>query len=450
MKILTNLTASGGLDLGSSNKDTFTIGTPLENNDGNVDNLYVYANADFKNNVILGSSSVDNITVSGNLIIKPVATPPTPQEGQIYYDSAKHELVYNSEVSTVLNSLGRSLLVRAKNTDSVTLTKGMAVRVGTPQGANKTFARALSVNVPLTGAAGNQIIGVINADIAVNDFGYATTFGEITNLNTNAFTEGNEIYVSNTTSGSLTGSRPTAPYEVIPIGTCIYQHPTQGKIFVKTRDPSHFGDITGFNPDTTALLDGQVIRYRSSDGTWGNSNTGVKLTGSFSGSLHADQITASAGVLIQNSSLYITGSGSTIYLNGQDITQGGGGGGGGGGSAVNYYLYTLVTSSTFTIDEFEEYEIVYCDPTPVSGNITITLPDASSDNVVNRKFTIKHIGNSDLVIVSASNSQNIEGYSGVQIYGKNSAPSASVVTVHAMKDTRDNSFKWYRINYVYS
>ncbi len=220
MKVLTTLTVSGGLNMASTAKDVFTIGTPLENNDGNVDDLYVYANTDFKNNVILGSSSVDVVTSNA-------------------------------------------------------------------------------------------------------------------------------------------------------------------------------------------------------------------------------QITASSGVLIQSSSLFITGSGSTVYINGQDITQGG------GGSAVNYYLYTLVTSSTFTIDDNEEYEIVYCDPTPVSGNITITLPNASSDNVANRKFTIKHIGNSDLVIVSASNSQNIEGSSGIQIYGINSAPSASVVTIHAMKDTRDNSFKWYRINYIY-
>jgi len=285
MKILTTLTVSGGLNMASTAKDTFTIGTPLENNDGNVDNLYVHANAYLNNHVVLGSSSADTVTVSGNLVINPVATPPTSQEGQIYYDSNKHELVYNSEVSTVLNSLGRSLLVRAKNIDTVTLTKGMAVRVSTPQGANKTFVRALSVNIPLTGAAGNQIIGVINADIAVNNFGYATTFGEITGLNTNTFIEGDQVYVSSTTSGSLTGSRPTAPFEIIPVGICLSQHLTQGKIFVKTRDPTHFGDITGFNPDTTNLLNGQVIRYRSSDGTWGNSNSGVILTGSFSGSL---------------------------------------------------------------------------------------------------------------------------------------------------------------------
>jgi hypothetical protein len=285
MKILTTLTVSGGLNMASAAKDVFTIGTPLENNDGNVDDLYVYANADFKNNVILGSSSVDIITVSGNLVINPVATAPTSREGLIYYDSNEHVMIYDAELSTVHTHLGRSLMIRAKNTDSVTLTKGMAVRIGAPQGANKTFARALSVNIPLTGAVGNQIIGVINADIAVNDFGYATTVGEIDGLNTNAFVEGDQVYVSSTASGSLTGSRPTAPFEIVPVGICLRRHQTQGKIFVKTRDPTHFGDITGFNPDTTNLLNGQVIRYRSSDGTWGNSNSGVILTGSFSGSL---------------------------------------------------------------------------------------------------------------------------------------------------------------------
>lgn len=68
MKVLTTLTVSGGLNMASTAKDTFTIGTPLENNDGNVDDLFVYANADFKNNVILGSSStgsIDTIVFNG-------------------------------------------------------------------------------------------------------------------------------------------------------------------------------------------------------------------------------------------------------------------------------------------------------------------------------------------------------------------------------------------------
>ena len=287
----------------------------------------------FTDNVTLGSSTTDYVVISGNLVLNPVATAPTSVEGQVYYDSNEHAVIYNTELSNVNSKLGRSLLVRAKNTDSVTLTKGMAVRISSPQGANKTFVRALSVNIPLTGAVGNQIIGIINEDITVNNFGYATTFGEITGLNTSNFVEGNEVYVSSTTSGSLTGSRPTAPNEIIPVGICIYNNPSQGKLFIKTRDPLHFGDITGFNPDTTNLLDGQVIRYRSSDGTWGNSNSGVILTGSFSGSganitnITASnitnftndvrgQFTAGTNITITNGQISSTGGGTTTSITG--------------------------------------------------------------------------------------------------------------------------------------
>jgi hypothetical protein len=71
MKILDNVNISGSMNLSSNSKDQFIIGTLLENNDQNIDNLTVHANADFRNNVIIGSSSADtliiNATISGNL-----------------------------------------------------------------------------------------------------------------------------------------------------------------------------------------------------------------------------------------------------------------------------------------------------------------------------------------------------------------------------------------------
>lgn len=71
MKILDNVNISGSMNLSSNSKDQFIIGTLLENNDQNIDNLTVHANADFRNNVIIGSNSADtliiNATISGNL-----------------------------------------------------------------------------------------------------------------------------------------------------------------------------------------------------------------------------------------------------------------------------------------------------------------------------------------------------------------------------------------------
>lgn len=67
MRFLDRVDISGSVVMASTAKDQFTIGTPLENNDGNVDNLTVHANADFKNNVILGSSSIDTVTANATI-----------------------------------------------------------------------------------------------------------------------------------------------------------------------------------------------------------------------------------------------------------------------------------------------------------------------------------------------------------------------------------------------
>ncbi len=68
MKVLTPISASSGLDVASDAKDNIKLGSiNIENNDAFVDNLTVWANADFKNNIILGSSVADNTLVNSKL-----------------------------------------------------------------------------------------------------------------------------------------------------------------------------------------------------------------------------------------------------------------------------------------------------------------------------------------------------------------------------------------------
>lgn len=80
MRILTSITASNNFNASSPNADTVIIGSSgSENNDANVDNLTVWANADFKNNVIVGSNLNDTLTIkslvapiTGGLIVSGV------------------------------------------------------------------------------------------------------------------------------------------------------------------------------------------------------------------------------------------------------------------------------------------------------------------------------------------------------------------------------------------
>lgn len=67
MKILTNVTIAGDFALSSSKKDNFIIGSELERDNALADELIVWANAKFQNDVTLGSSSLDIISVKGQL-----------------------------------------------------------------------------------------------------------------------------------------------------------------------------------------------------------------------------------------------------------------------------------------------------------------------------------------------------------------------------------------------
>lgn len=166
------------------------------------------------------------------------------------------------------------------------------------------------------------------------------------------------------------------------------------------------------------------------------------------------KITASAGLFLNNCSLNITGG--TVYVNGQDVLGGGGngggggggngGGGGGGGSNIKYYIYTIVSSSTHVIDENNESEIYYSDTVAAGGNVTITLPNAGSDAIVNRKFYFKQISGSSSTLIYPSGSQTIDGSNSFIAISGIASQTDSLV-VHAMKDTRDNSFKWFRLIY---
>jgi len=93
MKVLTTLSVSGGLEVGSSLQDVFTIGTAgIENNGNSVDTLNVWANTEFKNNVILGSSSSDTIIANGTFAAKSNIT---IENSSLYLTGSGSTIYYN-------------------------------------------------------------------------------------------------------------------------------------------------------------------------------------------------------------------------------------------------------------------------------------------------------------------------------------------------------------------
>jgi hypothetical protein len=103
----------------------------------------------------------------------------------------------------------------------------------------------------------------------------------IQNINTSAYTDGAQLYLSGTTAGAVTTTKPSAPIHLVYVGVVEYAHPTQGKILVKVQNGYELDEI--HDVSINAPVTGQTIVYNASTDLWEN-NT-VSLTAGVNGTL---------------------------------------------------------------------------------------------------------------------------------------------------------------------
>lgn len=154
----------------------------------------------------------------------------TPEyaEGRVFYDNVNHALaVYNDEADITLQ-VGQESYVRVRNSSGSTILNGEVVRIVGSQGTNPIVELAIATDFNSSNA-----VGLATHDIEKNSFGYVTTFGFVNDVNTSDLSEGNEIYLSPSVSGGLTGNAPSAPFYQSSIGVCVRSHPSVGTVLVQ-------------------------------------------------------------------------------------------------------------------------------------------------------------------------------------------------------------------------
>jgi len=189
MKILTPISASSGLDVSSTGSDTIKLGSVnTENNDVAVDNLTVWANADFKNNVILGSSVVDNtlvnskltassgLYVSGNLIVNgiEITTSSSLTEQQV-----SGALLAYAKSSDVSSSFATKAQITGALSNYLTITNASST-YATLIGVSSSYPRLSATNI----FTANQIIsGSLIATSGIISQNTLTTSGSLNVFN---------------------------------------------------------------------------------------------------------------------------------------------------------------------------------------------------------------------------------------------------------------------------
>ena len=199
------------------------------------------------------------------------------------------------------------LIAQVRNETGATLSKGTVVYISGASGNKATVSKAIATS----DATSAQTFGLIFADIANNNNGYAILAGDISGLDTSAFANGTQLYLSSTTAGAYTSTKQYAPNHLVYVGVVTRSHVNQGSIEVRIQNGYEMDEL--HNVSAQNATNGQVLIYNES------TSLGEKHTLTDGNGI---SITEGAGsITITNSGVRTAQAGDGISISGtNDIT----------------------------------------------------------------------------------------------------------------------------------
>ena len=172
------------------------------------------------------------------------------------------------------------LVTTVRNQTGSTIAAGAVVYINGSSGTNPTITPALA-DSDINSA---KTYGLTTAAIPDNATGTVVAAGRLQNINTSSFLTGASLYLSPTTPGGYTSTKPSAPDHLVAVGFVIRSHPTQGEIEVKI--------INGFELEelhdvaiSGSPVTGQSLYYNSVTNLWSNQTPPMSITGQMAVSL---------------------------------------------------------------------------------------------------------------------------------------------------------------------
>jgi predicted RecA/RadA family phage recombinase len=266
-----------------------------------------YASASISSSYAINAQSSSGFAVSNYIDFNTSSAEPTWKSGRVFWDNTNGTLgVYNSEADITLQ-VGQENWTRVFNNTGVTISNGAPVKISGTQGDTPRIVLAQSIAMSGSINTPSQILGVATHDIETGTYGYVTTQGVVRGLNTNAFADGDTLYVS-TSAGVLTNVLPVTPYESIIVGQCVKASPgASGLIYVAVQQPIDFSDLSSVSI-YGSYENGDMWYYSGSGATGGwyhktITEIGLVTTSSFNSYTSSASTNTSASINSATSSL---------------------------------------------------------------------------------------------------------------------------------------------------
>jgi len=227
-----------------------------------------------------GNSTTNSITVGGvyspYLRLDTVATP-TLVPGMFAWNDADGTANLRLKGNNVTLQLGQETVAHVVNKTGADLLesqyKVVRVRVaseGGSQGQRLAVVLAQGDNDPDSATT----LGVVTENIGNNQEGFITILGNVNNINTTGslqgetWVDGDVLYLSPITPGSLTKVKPVAPQHTLIVGYVVYAHQNNGKIFVKVDNGYELDEL--HNVLISSPANNDLLQYNSTQQVWKN------------------------------------------------------------------------------------------------------------------------------------------------------------------------------------
>ena len=257
------------------------------------------------------------------------ATTPTVTdvEGLMYWNDADSAKTMNIVMASgaVVQQVGEEQYYRIKASSAIT--NGQVIMFSGTVGASGGLYGAPATG--LTAATASYIMGIATEDIALNAWGYVTSFGLVRGINTTggaeSWVDGDILYYNPSVAGGLTKTLPTAPNAKVQVAAVVHAASGgSGSLFIR---PSFGGILGQYEGDVgfTSIAAGNLIRRNAGNTAWENvatipnsnlANSSITINGSaisLGGTVSVGTVTSVAasvptGLSISGSP--ITGSGT--------------------------------------------------------------------------------------------------------------------------------------------
>ena len=252
-----------------------------------------------------GNTTTNTIDVAGtttDFVQLDTTATPTLQPGMFGWNDAYGTADLRLKGNNVTLQVGQETLVRVVNKTGADLLesqyKAVRIRLASEGGA---AGQRLAVVLAKGDADLDSVttLGIVTETILNNQEGFVTVFGNVNEINTTGslqgetWVDGDVLYLSPTTAGSLTKVKPTAPNHTVTMGYVVYAHAVHGKIFVKVDNGYELEELHDVLPtpyinkgvlyrDTTANLWKSATIATLLGYTPADDSVTVKTTGSYS------------------------------------------------------------------------------------------------------------------------------------------------------------------------